>query len=299
MACSADQRLEDTDPIGGAGAGGEAGSGGAGAGGENGGSGGEQPDPCSVCGEHDVCFEDQCYDPRGQVWITVQYDDLADFATDLDPYREEFYPEGLAFAYGTLWTSEAATWTPNVTATDGDCYVEKPTASWPYSQYAWDVGTITVESSTGALTLVESSAPPWVAPPAGETVLFGLSGGAHVPASSFDLVARAMPVVTSAEPAVRGEPMTLTWEPGSPGDTIYVHAYAYAIDLDGISIICETPDDGSLTIAGSLTAELEHMSSLYVAVGMNRKSEQTLTAGAIDVTATVGIERLVVVDYVP
>ena len=183
---------------------------------------------------------------------------------------------------------EATVWT--VAGSSGDCRLEKPTVPFcstpcggsavcvatdtctPYPT-AKEVGKVTVSgvrTASGGTSFTMTPLASSYQPPAAAGTLpypaFAESGQVTFKAAgsdftaAFTLRARGVaPLVLGAAsyPLVKGQPLALTWTaPAATGQTVRV---ALDISHHGGSkgrILCDTADDGSLTVAAELVSQL-------------------------------------------
>lgn len=114
------------------------------------------------------------------------------------------------------------------------------------------------------------------APVAGQTLHFGATGGADVPAFEGCVDVPSELVAVLPTEVVVGAPLTLHWGP-SDADQVWVR-----MDAGGPAVRCVVPaSEGSLTVPGSITSLLTPTDSLDI--GIAARNEQLVSAGTYEV----------------
>ncbi|MBK9036548.1 MAG: hypothetical protein IPL61_35750 [Myxococcales bacterium] len=219
----------------------------------------------------------------------------------------------------------------DVTTTDGDCQLlipHVPFCATPCGSTAacvaddvcapnamrQDVGTVHVtgvHTTTGAsefdlIRTTDYLVPgtitllfPGFAP--GDPITVAASGAAFTPAFTMATVGIAPLVVTSPDPALmRGAAVDLGWTAPASGATSRI---AVKLDIShhgGLKgkIVCDTADDGALTLGGAMITQLLDLGAAgFPTIELTRtiSGSGLTTAGRVDLTISSAIERAVTV----
>jgi hypothetical protein len=167
-------------------------------------------------------------------------------------------------------------------------------------------GTVTVQSPTlGALEIPEPVHPsgcdgeylqPAPVVPAGEIVGFSSTGGADVPAFSFD-IAVPLPITLSLPRSLQlGDPLVIAWDPPPPPDRLGV------ILADGHQLWCEPVDPSQLVVPGEVIAMFAGSNSLALVIASRfSMMEEVVDSGGapLYLTASVSSGQSLAVDLLP
>ncbi len=185
---------------------------------------------------------------------------------------------GFSKASACAWTGRSLRY--GVALADGPCSIvtQEPVGDGYYGHAPIHIGTLSIESATAGKMDLKLDPECLESPElafgdlfiGGEIVTATATGGSQVAAFSMESTAPAEVTLTAPATFVRGEPLTITWDPPGP-------LYLLELGDESTFIHCKADSAGQVTVSGALTATLGPGSSSVRVSAIRFGSEESVT----------------------